>query len=130
MKLIEEHIAGAHTADDVISVFVSSQYEWLLEEQDFITFVFEMFVLARRNDDIAKEFAQVLRGTRALIEEFLAKKRADGVLRLAYEPSVIADLVASLIDGIALRVLGDPDVDVDGLLAAASRITRQLVTDG
>ena len=41
----------------------------------------------------------------------LAAKHDEGVLHLAAEPEAIADLLFSLADGLALRMVAEPDRD-------------------
>ena len=52
-----------------------------------------------------------MRRTREHVAGLLAAKQAEGVLRLRAEPEAIADVLFSLADGVALRMLAEPDRD-------------------
>src|SRR4051795_11307179 len=74
MGVLDERLAEARTADDFIDLLVFSLEEVVHDEPDFITVVFELFSLSRRNEDIASEFAELLRRTRSHVAELLAAK--------------------------------------------------------
>src|SRR3954471_5318089 len=50
MRLIDEQLAGASSADDVIDGLVASLKEMVVDDPAFITLVFELFTLSRRNE--------------------------------------------------------------------------------
>src|SRR3954462_15404211 len=63
MAVLDERLAEARTADDFIEALVFSLEEIVRSDPDFITVIFEVFSLARRNEEIALEFAELLRRT-------------------------------------------------------------------
>ena len=73
--------------------------------------MFELFTSGRRNPEIAAEFAALQRATRTQVAELLAAKQAEGVVRLADEPEAVAAVLLALADGLALRMLGEPEHD-------------------
>ncbi len=52
------------TADDFIDLMAQNLQETMREDPDFVTLVFELFTLSRRNADIAVEYAGLMRRTR------------------------------------------------------------------
>src|SRR3954452_760367 len=86
MHVLDEQLAGAKTAEDFLSLLVFSLEQIVHDEPDFITGLFELFTLSRRNDEIAAEFAELVRRTREHVGDLLAAKQDEGVLRLAADP--------------------------------------------
>ena len=68
--------------------------------------------MSRRNAEIAAEFAELLRRTREHVAALLARQAgARASLHLRAEPEAVAEVLFSLADGIALRMLAEPDRD-------------------
>jgi len=126
---LDVRLQDARDADDVISALVASLKGLVRDDPEFITVVFELFTLSRRNAEIAVEFAQLLRRTREQVAELLARKQADGALRLRAAPEAVADVLFSLADGIALRMLTDRDHDFDDVLDAGVLAVRALIQE-
>jgi AcrR family transcriptional regulator len=82
MLALDQQLADAHDADGVVEALVESLKRFVKEEPEFITLVFEVFTLSRRNDEIAVEFAELLRRTREHVADLLARKQAECALRL------------------------------------------------
>jgi len=129
MGVLDERLAEARTADDFIDLPVFSLEEVVHNESDFITVVFELFSLSRRNEDIASEFAELLRRTRSHVAELLAAKQAEGVLHLRANPEAVAEVLFSLADGVALRMLAEPERDFSETVAAGVAAVRALLDD-
>jgi AcrR family transcriptional regulator len=129
MDVLDERLAEARTADDFIDLLVFSLEEVVRNEPDFITVVFELFSLSRRNEDIATELAELLRRTRSHVAELLAAKHAEGVLHLRAEPEAVAEVLFSLADGVALRMLAEPERDFSETVAAGVTAVRALLDD-
>src|SRR5215208_8049589 len=55
MAALDDQLAPARNADDVIDALVASLKRYVEEEPEFITVVFELFTLSRRNEEIASE---------------------------------------------------------------------------
>jgi BetI-type transcriptional repressor, C-terminal len=99
------------------------------EDPDFVTLVFELFTLSRRNEDIAAEFAALMSRTREQLAQMLAAGGEDGVLHLHAEPDAVADTLFALADGLAMRMLAEPERDFTATVAAAIAGARALLTD-
>jgi AcrR family transcriptional regulator len=129
MAVLEERLGEARTADDFIDLLVFSLEEVVADDPDFITLVFELFSLSRRNAEIAAELAELLRRTRTHVAGLLAAKHAEGVLHLHAEPEAVAEILFSLGDGVALRRLAEPERDFAPTIAAGVTAVRALLAD-
>src|SRR4051812_11649743 len=127
MAVLEEQLAGAEDADDLLGRLVLSLEELVREEPEFFTVVFELFTISRRNAEIAAEFAELMRRTREHVAALLAAKQAEGVLNLSAEPEAVAEVLFSLGDGVAMRMLAEPDRDWSPVIEAGARAARSLL---
>ena len=127
MHVIDEQLADAESADDVIDGLVWSLKEMVVDDPAFITLVFELFTLSRRNEEIALEFAELLRRTREHVASLLAEKQAAGVLRLHAPADAVADVLFSMADGVAMRMLTERGRDFGPSVAAGVLAVRALI---
>ena len=126
MHVIDEQLAGARSADDVIDGLIASLKE-VVDDPAFITLVFELFTLSRRNEEIAAEFAELLRRTREHVAGLLAEKEAAGVLRLHAPADAVADVLFAMADGVAMRMLTETGRDFGPSVLAGVRAIRALI---
>jgi AcrR family transcriptional regulator len=126
---LQQQLATAKTADDFIDLMAQNLQETIREDPDLVTLVFELFTLSRRNEDIATEYAALLRRTREQVAEMLASAQRDGVLHLHAEPEAIAEILFSLADGFSLRMLCEPERDFTSTIRAGITSVRALLTD-
>ena len=129
LERLEQQLSTAKTSADFIDLMRRSLQETVAEDAEFITLVFELFTLSLRNRDIAEEYADLIRRTREHVARMLAAAQRDGVLRLHAEPEVVAEILFSLGDGIALRMLTEPDRDYTDTMHAAVTCASSLLTD-
>lgn len=129
IEALERRLAGAQTADDFVALLAQNLQETVREDPDFVTLVFELFTLSRRNADIAVEYARLVRLTRERLASMLAAAQEDGVLRLHAEPEAVADILFSIGDGFALRMIAEPDRDFTASIRAGIECVRSLVAD-
>ena len=61
------------------------------------------------------------------MREHLAGARDAGVIRLAGEPEAVSEVPFSLADGLAMRMLAEPERDYSGALESAITAARALV---
>ncbi len=78
MEQLERQLSGAQTAEDFIDLMAQNLKETVREDPDFVTLVFELFTLSRRNADIALEYAELMRRTREQVAAMLAAAQAGG----------------------------------------------------
>lgn len=129
IEALERRLAGAQTADDFVALLAQNLQETVHEDPDFVTLVFELFTLSRRNAEIAVEYARLVRLTRERLASMLAAAQEDGVLRLHAEPEAVADILFSMGDGFALRMIAEPDRDFKETITAGIECARSLVAD-
>jgi AcrR family transcriptional regulator len=129
LELLERQLSTAQTADDFIDLMAEHLQETVREDPDFVTLVFELFTLSRRNEDIAVEYAELMRRTREQVARMLADAQHQGILRLHAEPEAVAEVLFSLGDGLALRMLAEPHRDFTSTVQAGIACARALLTD-
>jgi AcrR family transcriptional regulator len=129
LEALEQHLAGAQTADDFIDLMAENLEDNIREDPDFLTLAFELFTLSRRNDEIALEYAGLMRRIRAHVAGLLASAQQEGVLQLHAEPEAVADVLFSLADGFALRRLSEPERDFQETMRAGIVCVRALLAD-
>ena len=122
-------LAGAETVAAVIDVLVHSLEDLIERDPGFVALMFELFTTGRQNPEIAAEFAALQRATRTHVAELLAARQREGVVRLADEPEAVAAVLLALADGLALRLLGEPEHDHRPTLAAATAAARALIAE-
>jgi AcrR family transcriptional regulator len=129
IERLQAQLATAKTADDFIDLMAQNLQETIREDPDFLTLVFELFTLSRRNEDIAAEYADLIRRTRTQVAGMLDSAQREGVLHLHADPGAIAEVLFSLGDGFALRMLSEPDRDFSATIEAGITAVRALLTD-
>jgi AcrR family transcriptional regulator len=129
LEVLERRLATAQTADDYIDLLAQDLQETLRDDPDFITLMFELFTLSRRNADIAIEYGRLMRRTREQLADMLELAQSAGILRLHAAPKAVADTLFALADGLALRMLSEPDRDFTESLQASIDCARSLLTD-
>ncbi len=129
LQRLERQLEAARSADDYLGLMVQSLQENLREDPDFMTLLFELFTLSRRNADIAKEYKGLLQRTREQLAGMLAAADADGILRLHAEPEAVADILFAIGDGLVLRMLTEPERDLTATLHASMTCAHALLSD-
>jgi AcrR family transcriptional regulator len=129
LERLERQLSTAATAEDFIDLMAQNLQDTVNDDPDFITLVFELFTLSRHNEDIAAEYADLMRRTREQVGGMLAVAQREGVLRLHAEPEAVAEILFSLGDGFALRMLAEPDRDFTPTIRAGITCVRALLTD-
>jgi AcrR family transcriptional regulator len=129
MEMLERQLSTAQTADDFIDLMAQNLQEMVREDPDFVTLLFELFTLSRRHADIAVEYAELMRRTRKHVAAMLAVAQREGILHLHAEPEAVAEILFSLGDGIALRMLAEPERDFTATVQAGIACVRALLGD-
>jgi AcrR family transcriptional regulator len=127
MASLDGQLAAASSAADFIAMLRETLEAMIRDDTEFLTLSYEVFTLSRRNADIAAEFTELVRRTREQVAAVLAAKQAEGVLELRAEPEAIAEVIFGLGDGLALRILGDPDRDHSATVTAGTLAVAALV---
>jgi AcrR family transcriptional regulator len=129
MEMLQAQLTGAQTAEDFINLAAAHLQQMVREDPDFVTLVFELFTLSRRNADIAVEYAALMRSTRDQVAAMLTAAQSEGVLRLHASPEAVAEILFSLTDGFALRMLTEPERDFAETVQAGIVCARALLAD-
>jgi AcrR family transcriptional regulator len=129
LEMLERRLSTARTATDFIALMAQDLQQGLTEDPDFYTLIFEMFTLGRRHPDIAVEYAGLMRRTREQVAGILQAAHASGIVHLSASPEAVTEVLFSIADGFALRILSEPDRDFTESMAAAIACARALVTD-
>jgi AcrR family transcriptional regulator len=129
IEALEQRVADARTAEAFIDLMAEDLQRTIKEDPDFLTLLFELFTLSRRNEEIAAEYAGLVRQTRARVASLLAAAQEEGVLRLHADPEAVADILFSLADGFALRMLSEPERDFGETIRAGIVSVRALLAD-
>ncbi len=129
LERLEQQLAGAQTAEDFIGLMAQHLQDMIREDPDFVTLLFELFTLSRRNDEIATEYANLMRTMREQVAGMLTVAQDEGVLRLHADPEAVAEILFSLGDGFALRMLTEPDRDFTATIRAGIASVRALLAD-
>jgi AcrR family transcriptional regulator len=124
---LEERLEGARSAEDFVALLRTSLERMLADDPEYVTLVFELFTLSRRNEEIAAEFAQLLRRGREHVAALLDAKQRDGVVHLHASAESVADMLFALGDGLAIRMLADPDREWAPTVDAAELAVRALL---
>ena len=88
---------------------------------------YEMATLAQRNEEIAGEVAELGRRTRTHLAEALKAKSEAGVLELHGDADAVATFLFALADGITIRRLSEPELDLAPVIAESVIAARALL---
>lgn len=124
---LDEMLATAKTADDVLDVLVSSLMDMIDNEPGFFLLLYELFSAGRRNPDIQREVGQLFERTRTHVAEVLQTKHSEGVINLRFEAEAIVSYLFALGDGFALQALSDPARDNSPALEVGTASARYLL---
>jgi AcrR family transcriptional regulator len=129
MELLEVQLAEARDADSFMALLRAQLEDFVAETPDMVAVIYELFTISRRNEDIAHEFAELLRRTRTPVAGLLAAKQAEGVLQLKADPEAVADVIFGLADGLAIRMLSETGRDFAPTVEAGVLAARSLLAD-
>ena len=124
---LDERFAAARTADDVVAVLLTAFQDFLDPETGLDVLVHEMFGVARRNEEVRAELAELYRGLRQRWAEALEVKHREGVLALRAEPAAVASVLFAMADGVVIQLLADPAWDSAPAFEAGVRAARHLL---
>ena len=127
IERLEEAIGGAASAEDVLDALVRSFEEWLGDGPAPVM-IYEMLTLAQRNDEIAAQLAELGRRTRSHLAEALERKQDTDVLSLRIEPELAAMFLFALADGVMVRRLSEPALDIGPLVEQAIIAARAVLS--
>jgi AcrR family transcriptional regulator len=128
MAVLDEALAASRTADELIDALVRSLEHLLRDDPGFIALFFELFTTSRHNEEIASGVREITRRTREHVAEQLELKEREGTIRLGADADAVATVLFALADGLALRMLADPEHDHAPTIEAGVLAVRRLIT--
>ena len=126
-RRLEAAIEDADSADRVLDALVRSFQDFLGAGPRAALMHYELLTLAQRNAEIASELAKLGRSTRAHLVDILRGKRDAGALELRAEPETVALFLFALADGLMMRSLSEPELDVSPAVGQAVAAARALL---
>jgi len=124
---LEEAIEAAADAEKVLDALVRSFEDWLGDGPAPVM-IYEMLTLAQRNEEIAAELAALGRRTRSHLADALERKQQSGVLALGVEAELAAMFLFALADGVMVRRLSEPELDIGPLTEQAIAAARAVLS--
>jgi AcrR family transcriptional regulator len=127
LEQLERAMSTAASPDDVLAAMVQSFEHYVEGGPSGMVTLFEFLTLAQRNEEIAVELAELSRQIRQQIARLLRAKEEEGVLSLTADPESTAALLTVLGDGLTVRILSEPDLELGPLIALAVSVARPLL---
>ncbi len=124
---LDEMLAGAKTADDVLDVLVSSLTDMIDNDPGYFLLLYELFSAGRRNPDIQHEVGQLFEATRSHVAGVFRAKEEEGILSLRFDAEAVVAYLLAVADGFALQSLSDPSRDITPALNAGAASARYLL---
>jgi AcrR family transcriptional regulator len=128
IERLEDAVGAAQDAESVLAALVRSFEELLGEGQTAVVMFYEMMTLAQRNAEISAELAELGRRTREHMAAALRSKAQAGVLRLHADADVLATFLFALADGVTVRKLSEPDLDIAPVVGQAVAAVRGVLS--
>ena len=125
---LEAAITEADSAEDVLGVLVRGFEDFLGEGPVAAVMFYEMLTLAQRNEEIAAELAALGRRTREQLAGALQAMSQAGVLSLRDDADTVSTFLFALADGIIVRRLSEPELDIGPLMGQAVAAARALLS--
>jgi len=128
MERLSATLAGVRDADALLGALGRSLLELVDESPEFFVILLELHTLAQHNREVAVELAELHRRVREHLAGLLVAARDDGAIRLGGEPDLVAEVLFSIADGLAMRMLAEPGRDFGPTVETAVQAARALVT--
>jgi AcrR family transcriptional regulator len=125
--LLQQAVAGARGADDLIDALVRSFEQLLSKGSSEVVMFYELLTLAQRNDGIAAELAELARTLRLRLAEALRAGSEAEVFELRAGPEHVAAFLLALADGVMIRRMSEPGLDARPLMDQAVAAARALI---
>jgi len=126
-RSLDQAVAEATNADELIHALVRNLEEILGEGRPAMVTFYELLTLGQRNAEIGAELAELARRTRTRLAEALRAGSDAGVFQLRAAPDDVAAFLFALADGITIRRLAEPELDVRPLTDQAVLAARSLL---
>jgi AcrR family transcriptional regulator len=128
LTTLEEAVGRAGSGEEVLAALVAGFEDFLGSGPSPALMFFELLTLGQRTPEIAAELAELGRRMRTHLAQVLRAKADDGVLALGAAPEAAAALLFALADGIVVRRLVEPELDIAPLMEQAVVAARALLS--
>jgi AcrR family transcriptional regulator len=125
---LERTVGAADTVEAVLSALVESFEEFIGEGPSTVVTFYEILALGQRNEGIAAELQELGRQTREHLAGLLRQKDDAGVLTLRSDAEATAGFVLALADGLTVRLLCEPELQIAPMLDLAVQAARALLS--
>jgi AcrR family transcriptional regulator len=125
---LDEPLAKAGDADEILQVLVASLEDSIQNDPGFWVLLFELFTAGRRNPEIQSEVGELFRRTREHVAEIFRAKQREGAVTLGAEADAVVGFLFAIADGVALQVLSDPERNHADVIAAGTVAARALLS--
>jgi AcrR family transcriptional regulator len=125
---LDEPLAQATSADEILEVLVSNLEDSIQNDPGFWVLLFELFTAGRRNPEIQREVGELFNRTREHVADIFRAKEREGVLKLRADADAVVGFLFALADGVALQMLSDPEREHKDVIAAGTVAARSLLT--
>jgi len=126
-ELLDQAVASAAGADEVIDALVRSFEQILSQGTSAAMTFYELLMLGQRNTEIAAELSELARRTRERLGEALRAGHEAGVFDLRAPAGDVASFLFALADGVMIRRLSEPSLDARPLMDQAVIAARSLL---
>ena len=127
VQAMEERLAEAHTVDAIVAALVLGLEEFIEDERENRSVLYELLSASRHSEEIRAALAELYRTSRASLADGLRQKEAEGVIRLEADAEAVASILFSLGDGFGIQVLADPGWDREAAFDIGVRTARRLL---
>ena len=121
---ISDALSAAERGADVLRALVSTFEDFLGEGPTTPIMFYELITLAQQNDEIAAGMAELGRRTRSHLADQLRARQDAGAVRLSCDPEAAAAFLFALADGVTMRRLTEPELDITPLMSLAVAAAR------
>jgi AcrR family transcriptional regulator len=111
LRVLEEQLAQADSADAIVESLVTQLKNYVGEDSASHALMYELFSVSRRNDEVRDELAELYRRVRGQVAEVLRAKERDGIVHLRGDADAVASILFALGDGLELQLVSDPEWD-------------------
>jgi AcrR family transcriptional regulator len=126
IRAMDERLAGAASADEVMQALVIGLEEFL-GEPGTQAVIYEMLSASRHSEEIRAELAELYRRWREHMAAALREKEGEGVVTLQARPEAVASMLLALADGFGIQAITDPGWSREAAFDLGLSLARQML---
>jgi len=124
---MDERLAQASSADEILDALVIGLNEFLEDDEGGQAVIYEMLSASRHSDEIRAELAELYRQWRERLAGWLRLKDEEGVISLEAPAEAVASMLFALGDGWGIQVLADPHWDQEASFELGVGVARRML---